>query len=131
MSDDDFVPKKKKETPKKSAKREPVAKKEPATKKKPAAKKPPAKKNNGTADNILLPNDVVADVNNDDVPMTKLLPKRATAHNKPMIDISDEDDIPVAKSDKKPRAAASKPKRKYSSSDSDDFKSPSTSSMLI
>lgn len=64
--------------------------------------------------------------------MTKPLPKRATAQNKPVIEISDDDDydIPVARSDKKPRAAASKPKRKYSSSDSDDFKSPSTSSML-
>lgn len=90
----------------------------------------PAKKNNGTAS---------TKATTDDEPLAKKPAKRAPAKKAPakkntVISISDEDDdLPVTKPVRKPRAAASKPKRKYnSSSDSDDvFKSPSTSSKLF
>lgn len=131
MSDDEFVPTKKKASPKKATKKEPAAKKAPAPKKETAIKKVQTAKKN----------DVINLIN--DSPVAKPpLAKRATAQKKPVIDISDDmnsdddlsndDYIPLTKPEKKPRAAASKPKRKYnSSSDSDDlFKSPSTSSRL-
>lgn len=133
ISDEEFVPKKKKEPTKKAAKKEPVAKKKPAAPKKPpAAKKAaPAKKNNAKHDDIITVDDGESSV-------AKSLPtKKATAQKQSAIDISDndvnsdnvnsDDDVPVSKPERKPRAAASKPKRKYSSSDSDDvFKSSST-----
>lgn len=117
MSDDEFVPKKKKDSPKKAAKKEPAVKKEPV------AKKAPAKKNNGTNDDV---------IGIDDSPVAKLPPKKAPPKKKAPVEIDDNDDVPVSKPERKPRAAASKPKRSLSSSDSDDvFKSPSTSRMFI
>ncbi|XP_050533091.1 DNA topoisomerase 2 isoform X2 [Daktulosphaira vitifoliae] len=102
--DDDFIPKKKKESPKKAPKKEPAPKKA-------------STKKNGPGITTSSPN-------------SKPPTKKAPAKKQPAIEISDDDsDIPVSKPEKKPRAAASKPKRKYSSSDDSDdiFKSPNNS----
>lgn len=103
MSDDEFVPQKKKESPKKATKKATVTKK-------------------------------TTKVSNNGEPSTKRPAKKAVVKKKPeveIIDLSDDEDIPVSKP-RIPRGTVTKTKRKYSSSDSDDlFKTATSNSMLI
>lgn len=113
ISDDEFVPNKKKDSAKR-ARKEPAAKKGPAAKKAPAAKRAPAKKNNSTT--------------NDNDQLSK---KPASITKSEFDDDDDSNDIPISKPERKPRAATTKPKRKISySEDSDDlFKTATSNSM--